>query len=173
MYRATGALNRIAQHTLCRASPFAAATIPQLCLFSTLRRDTPPPRPRRLPVRTPQGNPSSTDKGFSLDSLVTSSDDEPVSATKKSPFRDSRSKGGESRDYTQSQSPSKSSLAPTSASRAVTAVNSPVEEPAPPSFLGIVDPDGDVVALESEDEKHLPFLAPGWCFICNLNCLLL
>ena len=141
-------------------------------LFSLPRRNANPvPRPgQRMPPRPSGGKPSSTDPGFSLDSLVGSSDDEPRSKSTSSriatPFKmGSRAGGGRSisrdggpRSITESTGKTKAS--PTSVS-AVQATSSKEEPLAPPSFLGIVDADGDVVALESDDERHLPFLAPG------------
>lgn len=127
---------------------------------------------QRLPPRG-SGKPSSTDQGFTLDSLIGSSDDESLKKQKNSGPRKSAATDGRSstrQEYSRggdgvrgdfgSSRPNRASPAPRRSDSA-RLDSATVEAPAPPSFLGIVDAAGDVVALESEDERHLPFVAPG------------
>lgn len=148
------------------------------CLSVAPRRGAPP---SRLPSRAPGGKPSSTDPGFSLDSLIGSSDEEPSSspARRGAPHERQGAReayGARSGSYPGSRTAdSESSPASTSRSASdtadeATAESSPPARAPPPTFLGIVDKDGDVVALESEDERHLPFLAPGSsCYVCAVR----
>jgi hypothetical protein len=85
------------------------------------------------------GKPSSTDKGFNLDDFVTSDDDEHQK---------------DSRPEEQRASASSSEGSP------VTLAELPEDE-LEPRYPAIVDSDGDVFPLRSDDERALPFLGPG------------